>query len=370
MVDIFEILKVIFLGIVEGITEWLPISSTGHMLLVDEFIKMDVSESFKEMFFVVIQLGAILAVVLMFFKKMFPFQLNKSNEVQTEKKPYSNNVTIALFVVGLFVVMMQICAYIGNIGKFDYSLLFSSTSFGQILYNIGFLISYNIVGILGLVLLSVAVIRLIQKESKVTKKRKIQIKKDTMSLWFKVVVACIPGAVITILFDDFIEAHLHTPIVIAATLIIYGIAFIIIERGNKKAGSRVKMKELSDLTYKDALLIGLFQVLSIIPGTSRSGSTIIGALLIGVSRVAAAEFTFFLAVPVMFGLSAIKLLKFGLAFTSAELIILATGMLTAFIVSVLVIKFLMGYIKKHDFQAFGWYRIVLGLVVLAYFLIF
>ena len=278
MVGVFEILKVIFLGIVEGITEWLPISSTGHMLLVDEFIKMDVSESFKEMFFVVIQLGAILAVVLMFFKKMVPFQFKD--------------------------------------------------------------------------------------------KSKPKIKKETFSLWFKVVVACIPGAVITILFDDFIEAHLHTPIVIAATLIIYGIAFIIIERGNKKAGSRVKMKELSDLTYKDALLIGLFQVLSIIPGTSRSGSTIIGALLIGVSRVAAAEFTFFLAVPVMFGLSAIKLLKFGLAFTSAELIILVVGMLTAFIVSVLVIKFLMGYIKKHDFQAFGWYRIVLGLVVLAYFLIF
>ena len=278
MVGIFEILKVIFLGIVEGITEWLPISSTGHMLLVDEFIKMDVSESFKEMFFVVIQLGAILAVVLMFFKKMVPFQFKD--------------------------------------------------------------------------------------------KSKPKIKKETFSLWFKVVVACIPGAVITILFDDFIEAHLHTPIVIAATLINYGIAFIIIERGNKKAGSRVKMKELSDLTYKDALLIGLFQVLSIIPGTSRSGSTIIGALLIGVSRVAAAEFTFFLAVPVMFGLSAIKLLKFGLAFTSAELIILVVGMLTAFIVSVLVIKFLMGYIKKHDFQAFGWYRIVLGLVVLAYFLIF
>ena len=280
MVGIFEILKVIFLGIVEGITEWLPISSTGHMLLVDEFIKMDVSESFKEMFFVVIQLGAILAVVLMFFKKMFPFQMPNKKE------------------------------------------------------------------------------------------NKGLIKKDTMSLWFKVVVACIPGAVITILFDDFIEAHLHTPIVIAATLIIYGIAFIIIERGNKKAGSRVKMKELSDLTYKDALLIGLFQVLSIIPGTSRSGSTIIGALLIGVSRVAAAEFTFFLAVPVMFGLSAIKLIKFGLAFTSAELIILIVGMLTAFTVSLIVIKFLMGYIKKHDFQAFGWYRIVLGLVVLAYFLIF
>ncbi|MBE6732265.1 MAG: undecaprenyl-diphosphate phosphatase [Ruminococcaceae bacterium] len=278
MVNLFEILKVIFLGIVEGITEWLPISSTGHMLLVDEFIKLDMTEEFKEMFFVVIQLGAILAVVLLFWGKMIPFQFKD--------------------------------------------------------------------------------------------KTKPKIKKETFSLWFKVVVACLPGAVITLLFDDYIEAHLHTPTVIAATLIIYGIAFIIIERGNKKAGSRVKQKDLMEISYKDALLIGLFQVLSIIPGTSRSGSTIIGALLIGVSRVAAAEFTFFLAVPVMFGLSAIKLLKFGLAFTSAELIILLAGMITAFIVSVIVIKFLMGYIKKRDFRAFGWYRIALGLVVLAYFLVF
>lgn len=278
MVTLFEILKVIFLGIVEGITEWLPISSTGHMLLVDEFIKLDMTEEFKEMFFVVIQLGAILAVVLMFWGKMIPFQFKD--------------------------------------------------------------------------------------------KAKPKIKKETFSLWFKVVVACIPGAVVTILFDDFIEAHLHTPVVIASTLIIYGIAFIIIERGNKKSGSRVRMKDLMEITYKDALLIGLFQVLSIIPGTSRSGSTIIGALLIGVSRVAAAEFTFFLAVPVMFGLSAIKLLKFGLAFTSAELIILVAGMVTAFLVSVIVIKFLMGYIKKRDFQAFGWYRIALGLIVLLYFLVF
>ena len=290
MVDLFEIIKVIFLGIVEGITEWLPISSTGHMLLVDEFIKLNMTEEFKEMFFVVIQLGAILAVVLMFFKKMIPFQFKD--------------------------------------------------------------------------------------------KTKPKVKKETFSLWFKVVVACLPGAVITLLFDDAIEAYLNTPIVIgssnikastlviAATLIIYGIAFIIIERGNKKAGSRVKMKNLMEITYKDALLIGLFQVLSIIPGTSRSGSTIIGALLIGVSRVAAAEFTFFLAVPVMFGLSAIKLLKFGLDFTSAELIILIAGMVTAFLVSVIVIKFLMGYIKKRDFQVFGWYRIALGLIVLVYFMVF
>lgn len=277
---IIEILRVIFLGIVEGITEWLPISSTGHMLLVDEFIKMNVSSDFKEMFFVVIQLGAILAVVVMFWNKMWPFK-RKDTEDGINKK-------------------------------------------GSIL------------------------------------------KKDIWSLWFKVVVACIPGAVVTIAFDDFIEAHLHTPTVIAITLIFYGIAFIIVERWNKTRTP--KINTLSDITYKTAFIIGLFQVLSIIPGTSRSGSTIIGSLLIGVSRVAAAEFTFFLAVPVMFGLSFIKLLKFGLLFTVSELSILLVGMAVAFFVSLLVIKFLMGYIKKHDFQIFGWYRIILGAVVLVYFL--
>lgn len=265
-----EILKVVFLGIVEGITEWLPISSTGHMLLVDEFITLDMSDEFKDMFFVVIQLGAILAVVLLFWKKMFPFQF------KDKSKP-------------------------------------------------------------------------------------IVIKK-TFSLWMKVVVACIPGAVVTLLFDDYIEAHLHTPLVISLALIIYGIAFIIIEAWNKKRVPTTKRVE--DISYWTAFLIGLFQVLSIIPGTSRSGSTIVGALLIGVSRVAAAEFTFFLAVPVMFGLSAIKVLQFGFSFTSAELVVLIVGSLVAFIVSVLVIKFLMGYIQKHDFTAFGWYRIILGIVVI------
>ena len=265
-----EILKVVFLGIVEGITEWLPISSTGHMLLVDEFITLDMSDEFKDMFFVVIQLGAILAVVLLFWIKMFPFQF------RDKSKP-------------------------------------------------------------------------------------IVIKK-TFSLWMKVVVACIPGAVVTLLFDDYIEAHLHTPLVISLALIIYGIAFIVIEAWNKKRVPTTKRVE--DISYWTAFLIGLFQVLSIIPGTSRSGSTIVGALLIGVSRVAAAEFTFFLAVPVMFGLSAIKVLQFGFSFTGAELVVLIVGSLVAFIVSVLVIKFLMGYIKKHDFTAFGWYRIILGIVVI------
>lgn len=272
-VSLIEILKVIFLGIVEGITEWLPISSTGHMLLVDEFIKMDVSDEFKEMFFVVIQLGAILAVVLLFWDKMWPFQM------KDKSKPV--------------------------------------------------------------------------------------IQKDIFSVWFKVVVACIPGAIVTLLFDDYIEAHLHTPTVIAIALIFYGVAFIVIESWNKKRTPKVET--LSDITYKTAFIIGLFQVLSIIPGTSRSGATIIGALLIGVSRVAAAEFTFFLAVPVMFGLSLIKVVKFGFAYTQAEVVILIVGVVVAFAMSVVVIKFLMSYIKKHDFKVFGWYRIVLGIAVLAYF---
>ncbi|MBQ9278779.1 MAG: undecaprenyl-diphosphate phosphatase [Lachnospiraceae bacterium] len=272
---LIEIIKVIILGIVEGITEWLPVSSTGHMLLVDEFIKMNVSDEFKEMFFVVIQLGAIMAVVILFWNKMWPFKLDDN------KKP--------------------------------------------------------------------------------------AIKKETFSIWFKVVVACIPGAVVTLLFDDYIEAHLKTPTIIALALIIYGIAFILVENWNKKR--EPKIKELSDITYKTALIIGIFQVLSIIPGTSRSGSTIIGALLIGVSRVAAAEFTFFVAVPVMFGLSFIKILKFGMAFSNAELVILLTGMTVAFVVSLFVIRFLMSYIRKKDFKLFGWYRIVLGMLVLIYFAI-
>lgn len=271
-----EILKVVFLGIVEGVTEWLPISSTGHMLLVDEFISLNASADFKEMFFVVIQLGAILAVVTIFWNKMWPFQLKDKTQP----------------------VM----------------------------------------------------------------------KKDTWSMWFKTVVACIPGAIVTILFDNYIEAHLHTAVVIAIALIFYGIAFIVIENWNKTRTPKVET--LNDITYKTAFLIGMFQVLSIIPGTSRSGATIIGALLIGVSRVAAAEFTFFLAVPVMFGLSALKMIKFGLSFTSAEFAILIIGCVVAYLVSIVVIKFLMSYIKKHDFKIFGWYRIVLGVIVLAYFALF
>lgn len=242
------------------------------MLIVDEVLQLHARESFKEMFFVVIQLGAILAVVVMFWNKMFPF------------------------------------------------------GFGE--------------------------------------RKEIYIKKDTFSLWFKVVVACIPGAVITILFDDYIERHLQTPVMIALALIIYGIAFIMIEGWNKRRVPVVN--ELSEITYKTAFIIGLFQVLSIIPGTSRSGSTIVGALLIGVSRKAAAEFTFFLAVPVMFGLSAIKILKFGFSFSSGGVVILVIGTVVAFVVSIVIIKFLMNYIKKNDFKVFGWYRIVLGIIVMWY----
>lgn len=272
---IIEILKVIFLGIVEGITEWLPISSTGHMLLVDEFITLNMSESFKEMFFVVIQLGAIIAVVVMFWKKMWPFQFKD--------------------------------------------------------------------------------------------KLQPKVNMDTINMWLKVVVACIPSAVLGLFFDDLLEKYFGNAVTIAIMLIAYGIAFIVVESWNKKRTPKVKA--LDDITYRTAFVIGLFQVLSMIPGTSRSGATIIGALIIGVSRTAAAEFTFFLAVPTMVGASALKLVKFGFDFTGEEIIALVLGMVVAFAVSLLCIKFLMAFIKKHDFKVFGWYRIALGIIVLAYFLI-
>ena len=272
----FEILKLILLGIVEGITEWLPISSTGHLILVDEFIKLDASDAFKEMFNVVVQLGAIMAVVVLYFHKLNPFSPKK------------------------------------------------------------------------------------------TKDQKVQ----TIDLWFKVVVACIPAGVLGILFDDWMEEHFHNYIVVSIMLIVYGVLFIVIENWNKK--NKPVVTTLPDLTYKTALLIGAFQVLSLIPGTSRSGATIIGALLLGVSRYVAAEFTFFLAIPVMFGASAIKLLKFfmeGAGITGMEVAMLCVGCAVAFVVSVIAIKFLMGYIKKNDFKVFGWYRIVLGVLVLGYFLL-
>ena len=271
-----EMLKVILLGIVEGITEWLPVSSTGHLILVDEFVKLNASDAFKEMFNVVIQLGAILAVVVLYFHKLNPFSPKKSTKQ----------------------------------------------------------------------------------------------KKQTIDLWLKVIVACIPAAVLGLLFDDWMEAHFHNYIVVSLMLIIYGVLFIIVENWNK--GTTPRVTKLSELSYQTALAIGAFQVLSLVPGTSRSGATIIGALLIGVSRYAAAEFTFFLAIPVMFGASGVKILKFlkdGGGFTGMEAAMLLVGCLVAFLVSVFAIKFLMGYIKKNDFKVFGYYRIVLGVLVLAYFAI-
>lgn len=279
-----DIIKSIILGIIEGITEWLPISSTGHLILADEFIRLDMSEEFMEMFNVVIQLGAILAVVVIFWKKLWPFTIDKN-------KGYN---------------------YITKGG--------------------------------GL------------------------IKKDIMDMWFKVIVAMLPAAVIGIPFDDVLDKYLHNYIVVSAALIVYGVLFIVIERRNR--AKTPKYNGISQISYQIAFAIGLFQALSLVPGTSRSGSTILGAIIIGVSRVAAAEFSFYLAVPVMFGASLIKLLKFGFSFTGAEAAVLAAGMITAFLVSLAAIKFLMGYVRRHDFSAFGWYRMVLGAAVLGYFLIF
>ena len=267
-----EILKSILFGIIEGITEWLPISSTGHMILLNEFVTLNVRSEFWDMFLVVIQLGAILAVVLLFWNKIFPFRF----------------------------------------------------------------------------------------------KEKPVIQKDIFILWFKILVACVPAAVIGLAFDDVLDALFYNPWCVAIALIVFGIAFIVIENRNKNASP--KITELSGITFQTAFMIGVFQLIAaVFPGTSRSGATIVGALLIGVSRTVAAEFTFFLAIPVMLGASLLKIVKFGFDFTGAEAAILLTGMVSAFIVSVIVIRFLMGYIKKHDFKVFGWYRIVLGAAVLLYF---
>ena len=293
--SVLEFIKVVILGIVEGITEWLPISSTGHMILVDEFIKMDMATEFKDFFLVVIQLGAILAVVVLYWGKLWPFyirQIPKKKKAQLARKnPVSR---IALTFVEKF------CD------------------------------------------------------------------KDKWILWFKIVVACLPTIIIALPFNDFIEAHFNNYVVVAIALIVYGVLFIIVENYNK--GREPQCTSLEDLSFKTAFLIGCFQVLSVIPGTSRSGSTIIGGILAGTSRTVAAEFTFFLAIPVMFGASLLKLVKFGFGFTGTEVLILVIGMVVAFVVSILAIKFLMGYIKKHDFKAFGWYRIVLGALVLVYFI--
>lgn len=284
--EFLEILKVIFLGIIEGITEWLPVSSTGHMLLFDAYFPLNVSSSFMEMFKVVIQLGAILAVVVLFFKQLFPWTLQK------EEKTNENGLT--------------------------------------------------------------------------TIKRSIKTDKGILILWVKVLIACLPAAVIGVLFDDLLEQYLQTPLVIALTLIIYGVAFILVENRNTERSFPVN--DTHEITYKQALLIGVFQVLALIPGTSRSGATILGALLIGIARPAGAQFTFYLAIPVMLGASALKLLKFfmdGGGFVGAELGYLLIGCAVAFAVSLLAIRFLMNFVKKHNFKIFGWYRIALGAIVIA-----
>lgn len=271
-----NILYSIIYGIIEGITEWLPISSTGHLILAENFLKFQgLSEGFFDMFNVVIQLGAILAVVVLYFKNIWPIKKEKSKNGEN----------------------------------------------------------------------------------------KITWDKNILNLWGKILVACVPAAIIGLLFDDLLEKYLYNSWVVSTMLILVGIAFIIIE--NKKQGMKPRVKDIVELTYKDAIIIGLFQVIAaIFPGTSRSGATIIGALLIGVSRTVAAEYTFYLAIPVMFGASLLKILKFGLSFTGAELAVLLVGLIVAFLVSVFIIKFLMNYIKKHDFKVFGWYRIVLGIIVL------
>ena len=270
---LIEILKTILIGIVEGITEWLPVSSTGHMILLEEFIHLNMTEEFMEMFNVVIQLGAIFAVIVLFFPKLWPF----------------------------------------------------------------------------------------------TTKENGWIKKDTWMMWFKVIAGVLPAAVLGLLFDDTLDAMFYNYQTVAITLIIYGILFIVVEKWNKRRKPRVRT--LEDVTFKTAFMIGMFQVLSLIPGTSRSGATILGALILGCSRYIGAEFSFFMAIPVMFGASLLKLLKFGFALTGAEMIILLVGMVSAFVVSMLSIKFLMGYVKKHDFKVFGWYRIILGIAVISYFLL-
>lgn len=275
--NIIEILKVIVLGIVEGITEWLPISSTGHLIIVNEFLKLKASDAFVEMFNVVIQLGAILAVIVLYFKRLWPIDKKKDSK-------------------GL---------------------------------------EWN---------------------------------KDKLILWAKILVACVPAGIIGIIFNDNIDEIFYNPYVVSVTLIIYGVAFILIEIRNRN--KEFKITDVKAMTFKTALIIGLFQVLALIPGTSRSGATIVGAMLIGTSRTAAAEFTFFLAIPVMAGASLVKILKFvsdGTGFTQNQLYMLLIGMLVAYLVSMLVIKFLMSYIRKHDFKPFGVYRIILGIAVLLYF---
>ena len=272
---LLELIKAVFYGLVEGITEWLPVSSTGHMILFEEFVHFSQSKEFMEMFRVVIQLGAILAVVVLFWDKIWPFTADKS---------------------------------------------------------------------------------------------KHYIKKESWVLWFHILVATLPALVLGLLLDDWLDAHFYNFITVAVMLIVYGVLFIVVEKNRK--GKRPRVRSLDKLSYRDAFIIGLWQVLAMIPGTSRSGATIVGGLLLGTTRSVAAEFTFFLAIPVMFGASLLKLLKFGFAFTGTELAVLAVGMVVAFVVSLVAIRFLMGYVKRHSFRIFGIYRILLGVVLLVYYFVF
>ena len=294
-----ELLKVILLGIVEGITEWLPISSTGHMILVDEFIKLNVSEAFMEFFLVVIQLGAILAVVVLYWNKLWPF-------------------------------------YIRKIPKKTQMALRKQSAVPR------------------------TVLTFVEKYCD----------KDKWILWFKILVACLPTIIIALPFNDIIEEKFYNYVVVAIMLIVYGVLFIVIENYNKRR--RPTCTRLDELSFKTALIIGCFQVLSLVPGTSRSGSTIIGGLLLGCTRSVASKFTFFLAIPVMFGASALKLVKYfikGGTFGTNEIAILGVGCVVAFVVSLIAIKWLMGFVRRHDFKCFGVYRIILGIVVLAYFFV-
>lgn len=307
-----EFLKSIFYGIVEGITEWLPVSSTGHMILLDEIMPMAVSDSFWEMYLVVVQLGAILAVVLLFWPQLWPFTLPKG-QIHSEGQNLQNRKT-------------QSTPMHSKYSKNE--SLQSGSSFLQIVS--GFL------------------------------------KKDIWSMWFKIVVACVPAAVVEIVWGDVLEAAFYHYQVVAVMLVLVGIVFLVVERWNRN--QTAKVTTIAEITYQQAFLIGMFQLIAaVFPGTSRSGATIIGALILGLSRTVAAEFTFFLAVPVMFGASLMKVLDFGLHFTRYELGMLLAGMVTAFVVSLAVIRFLLGYIRKHDFKPFGWYRIILGIVILLYF---
>ena len=295
--SLLDWLKVLVLGIVEGITEWLPISSTGHMILVDNLwvTKNSVmTEEFMEMFTVVIQLGAILAVVVLYFKKLWPFYTKRLRPHRSWFAEHSSNKAI------------------GGVQNFCDNYCWM----------------------------------------------------DKIVMWLKIAVSCLPAIIIGLPLDDWMDEHLYTPVVVALMLILYGVAFLFIERFNKRRKPRINT--LAELTWKDAALIGVFQVLSLVPGTSRSGATILGGILIGASRAVAAEYTFFLAIPVMFGASLLKIVKFGFGFTGIQLGVLLLGMAVAFVVSVIAIKFLIGYIKKHDFSAFGWYRIALGAIVLIY----